>query len=603
MAKIPKTFIETLKQRINIIDIISKYTELKKYNGEEYKGSCPFHTDANPSFYVNEQKGVYKCFSCQRQGNVFNFLMEKEGLSYPESILYLAKEYNMDQGIDFSSSFDSENQETYNLNAEAVNLYNHILLNTVVGEEALRYLINDRKLSKKIILDYKIGFVPDSDSLVKYFLNKNISFEKAIKANLAFLNDGVAKDQFFGRIVFPIQDEYGNYVGFSGRALYPDQKPKYMNSKESDVFKKSNLLFNLNKAKASIKSNDYVILCEGFMDVLSAVMSDSENVVAAMGTALTPGHISKLQKLTNNIVLSYDGDEAGIGATKKAISLIQSPQYKNNFNCKIATMPENLDPDEVRLKFGLDRLHSALTSNFLTPIEFLIKLVKNNVDKTANYTEYVNKILQILLHAQPVEIDKHIGILSSELNITRDALLAQFSKIKDDDANKQVVPKAPVATKTKKAITISENDPWAKENEYAEQGLIMAMLKDKDCYNRIAQDEHIHFFHELYQTLYWLMPTYHQMFDDYNIENVIGLLNNSKYDSKLRLMDKRLGKIEVNKYALQEYLYILREEMPRSIKISKQFEELKSATVNKDYNREMQAAQIIAKLKLEQEKE
>ncbi len=241
-SRIPESFITEVRQKVNIVDVIGQYTDLVK-RGRQWNGSCPFHDDHHPSLFVEENKQVFNCFSCGRSGSVFSFLMEKEGMSYPEAILSLAESADMQVDSSISAGVtqqvDSTTQVVYQLHTAAQRLYQHILLNTTSGEQALAYLHDKRQLTDDIIKHFGIGFVPEDNALLNYATEQNISREMMRTSELFISNDqGELRDRFSGRIVWPIKTERGQVVGFSGRALNANNSIKYMNSPESPFLRK-----------------------------------------------------------------------------------------------------------------------------------------------------------------------------------------------------------------------------------------------------------------------------------------------------------------------------------------------------------------------------
>ncbi|MGO2710078.1 MAG: DNA primase, partial [Leuconostoc mesenteroides] len=408
--RIPQAFIDNVRSKVNIVDVIGQYTQLVK-KGRQWTGSCPFHDDRHPSLFVEENKQVFNCFSCGRSGSVFSFIMEKEGYSYPEAILSLAE--SVDIPIDSSISanngnqIDGTTQAIYQLHTDAQRLYQHTLLNTVSGEQALAYLHDKRQLSDEIIKEFGIGFVPDDNLLLSYAKEKNLSHEILMASELFITNtvSGDMRDRFSGRIVWPIKTERGQVVGFSGRSLDAENSIKYMNSPESPFFTKGRILYNLDRAKNVIRQTGTAMIFEGFMDVISAHMADEKVGVATMGTALTPDHVRQLSRIAKRILLVYDSDEAGQNAARRSIEL-----FKNNakdIEVGVVHLPDLLDPDEVRIQRGLQVLKKSLNQSILTPIEFLVNAARNgkNLSNQAQYLTFLHEVMQILYTATPVEQD------------------------------------------------------------------------------------------------------------------------------------------------------------------------------------------------------
>lgn len=323
MARIPQELIDEIREKANIVDIVGQYVQLKK-TGKNYSGLCPFHNEKTPSFSVAEDKQFYHCFGCGRGGNVFRFLQEIDGISFPEAVAKVAdfeqisipQEYREAE----ASSGNSEQRQLIELHEKAQELYHHLLMNTAVGEQALTYL-HERGLDDETIAEFGIGFAPNQRQFLEQVF-QNEGFDKELyEASGLFVarDDGHFADRFYQRIMFPIRDPRGKTIAFSGRffktAEFPgEDQPKYLNSPETSLFNKRMVLFNFDKARGTIRKESTVFLFEGFMDVIAAWRSGVKNGIASMGTSLTQQQVAAMERLADTIVICYDGDRAGIEA-------------------------------------------------------------------------------------------------------------------------------------------------------------------------------------------------------------------------------------------------------------------------------------------------
>lgn len=319
-----EAFLNELKARNDIVDVVSRYTNLKG-NRITYKGLCPLpnHNEKTPSFVVYEESQSFYCFGCQRGGDVITFIKEVEHLSYMEAVRFLAQRAGMampEIGVD--DSMGRLKARVLQANKEAARFF-HTCLKEPQGQKALEYL-RSRKLSNKTIVHFGLGYAPDSwDSLITHLKSKGFTQAEMVTAALAVQRrskNGIY-DKFRNRVMFPIIDLRGNVIGFGGRKIGDDQGPKYINTDETPVFHKSNHLYALNFAKNTKRGE--LIVCEGYMDVISMHQAGFDNAVAGLGTALTESHVHLLNQYTDCVVLSYDGDEAGQRAAARAISLLQ----------------------------------------------------------------------------------------------------------------------------------------------------------------------------------------------------------------------------------------------------------------------------------------
>ena len=372
--RIDQTTIDKVLEKADIVEVIGEHVKLEK-KGNDYKGLCPFHNDNNPSFSVSPNKKVYKCFSCNEAGNVVKFIQKIKNVSFLEAIKILGDKYNIP--VDLKDNGFNENlRKYYDIMSEATNAYEFYLKNTKEGEVALNYLHN-RNLNDEIIKQFKIGLSSEKENILCKALIESEKYTPLDLKEIHLIDNRNDKyfDLFHGRIMFPIKNLNGNVVGFSGR-LYKEGKPKYINSNENIIFKKGQILYNYSECYNDIKLLNNVFVFEGFMDVIAAYRCGIKNAVATMGTALTNNQIAAIKKLTSNVVICYDGDNAGIEATKRAIRLFINAK----FNVKVILMPDGLDPDEYINKFGNEALNNYLNNNALSCAEYLYEIEKKNLN-------------------------------------------------------------------------------------------------------------------------------------------------------------------------------------------------------------------------------
>ena len=371
MAYISNELTNEIQNRCDIVEVISKYVQLSK-RGKNYFGLCPFHDDHNASMSVSPDKQIYKCFSCGESGNVFTFVAKYNNISFHEAVILLGKEKGYDLQDTTSNMVQDKHTKDYEIYDYACKIYQNNLY-TSSGKSATQYLTN-RKIDKDTIKKFKIGLSLNKSIITEYLVNKNYDITRLI--DLGLTNDR-NKDKFLNRIMFPLFDLKGRVVAFSGRIYNTKSDSKYINTMETDIFKKGNLLYNYHNAKDSLKKTDYVIVMEGFMDVIRASTIGVNNCVATMGTAFTKEHIELLRKMTDNIILCFDGDKAGEDATVSSLKMLED----NGITPRIIRLPEDLDPDEYILKYGSDSFKYQI-ENTITPIEFKMQILKSNKNLT-----------------------------------------------------------------------------------------------------------------------------------------------------------------------------------------------------------------------------
>lgn len=578
-SRIPDAFIDEVRKKVNIVDVIGEYTQLVK-RGRQWNGSCPFHDDRHPSLFVEENKQVFNCFSCGRSGSVFSFIMEKEGLSYPEAVLSLAEKADMpvDQQLTAQAAhpIDSRTQAIYDLHSAAQRLYQHILLNTTSGETALAYLQDKRQLSDAVIKQFGIGFAPDDNVLLQYAKDQNIAPDILQASELFITNDqGVMRDRFAGRIVWPIKTARGQVVGFSGRALASDNTIKYMNSPESPFFTKGKILYNFDRAKNQMRQTNTALIFEGFMDVISADMAGKTMGVATMGTALTPEHVQQLARVAQRILLVYDGDEAGQKAAKRAIDLIRT--HAEQVEIGVVHLPDQLDPDDLRIQRGTAALQQALEQNIQTPVEFLVNAARTgkNLSNQVQYLAFLQEVMQTLQQATPVEQDLQLTKIANEFGTSKQALQAQLQQTLAQNrarpaATQSYSKRAPKAYTDQMApppAAPADSEPRVGQRltkvEQAERALLMAMIKSPQVLAQVKATTGFAFVHPDYQLLMMLAAIYQgQHPEPFDLAQFMDFIQKPALNQKIMAIDRAYGDLTIEHEAIRDYLQIIMEEAP-----------------------------------------
>ncbi len=466
VAKIPEHVIEDVRNQSDIVDVISEYMQLTK-RGRNWFGLCPFHGEQTPSFSVSVDKQIYRCFGCGAGGNAITFVMDIEGITFPEAVVKLGER----AGIAIDSSELSitpvkqvSAEETRMLEAHefAASFFHHLLINTEDGEAALHYL-HERGFSDEMIKEYQIGYaLPNWEALAILLERQGFDLaEMAVGGLVIARDDGSYFDRFRERIMFPLRNDTGKVVGFSGRVLpTSDEEAKYLNSPDSPIFYKSEVLYNLDRARPSIRKARRVILMEGFMDVLAAAKAGVTNAVATMGTSLTDQHCHKLKRLAEQITICYDGDQAGLEATKRAAVLLQQKKLA----VEVAILPDSLDPDDYITKYGT----AAFVEQIIERPQAYLAFVKYAARKGKNFAyendilQYIHEVLAVLAKgSSPMERDLYIRQLAQETNISQEAIYADYQKLARDAEQTATEVKAvpnftPPATKITSSGDVAE---------------------------------------------------------------------------------------------------------------------------------------------------
>ncbi|WP_423364564.1 DNA primase [Mycoplasma sp. P36-A1] len=425
MARISEDKIKEILDKVDIVDVISNEIELIQ-KGKNFLAVCPFHNDTNPSMSISQEKQLYKCFSCGAGGNALTFLKEYKKISFIEALQILADFANIELNISSSKNSTIQTSDEYNklreLNKEAKILFDYLMDDA--DSPFLDVYLKDRTITKDIIDYFKIGFNSSENVLTNLLKAKNYDMNDAVKLDLVRVINNEYFDNYNNRVVFPIIDSNNNVVGFSARALLKDQTPKYLNSRDSILYDKSKILYNINNAKEEIKSSKTVYITEGPNDVIAFYRANIKNCVCVMGTAFTQKHLDLLYNLgTKNIVLAYDGDVAGQNATYKTLKLIE----QNRFNVKCIDF-EKLDPDEYFFSHGSEAFVKKI-SNPISSIDFLIKYKFNNTNMN-NYEDKKKTVISLVSEMNKIsdQYDKqhYFNVISKISNISV-SLLNSFS--------------------------------------------------------------------------------------------------------------------------------------------------------------------------------
>ena len=418
----PASFIDELIARNPIEDVVGQYVTLKR-SGSNMFGLCPFHGEKTASFSVAPDKGIYYCFGCHKGGGVINFMMELEGLSYPDAVRSLAKRAGMEVPEDEQYQSRYKQQERlWALMKEAGRFFNSQLYSPA-GKECLAY-VQKRGLSKSIVTQFGMGFAPNSwNALVDAMRKKGYTDQELIAADLVGQKNGRIYDRFRNRLMFPIIDVRGNVVGFGGRVL-DDSKPKYLNSNETVIFNKRKNLFGLNFAKKT--KQNYMILVEGNIDVITLHQYGFDNAIASLGTSLTEEHANLLSRYTEQVVLTYDSDEAGQRAAQRAIPMLE----KVGIKVKVLNMQGAKDPDEFLQKFGADKF-KVLLEGSSDRVEYQINAIRSKYDISQDEQKirYVQEAAELISTLESsVKREVYGGRVAESAGISMDAMKLEVNK-------------------------------------------------------------------------------------------------------------------------------------------------------------------------------
>ncbi len=418
-------FLSELRNRCDIVDVVSRYVQLKK-SSNTFVGLCPFHNEKTPSFHVNPSGQYFHCFGCQTGGDVITFIMKIENLSYREAVEYLASiaSLTVPKSISFDGEISKLRKDIYEMNRIAARFF-HDNLMKASGKEALKYLTG-RGLSLKTITNFGLGYAPNGwYNIANHLRSKGYSDSQIKQSGLVSVTEKGYFDRFRDRVMFPIIDHKNNVIGFGGRTMGNDPA-KYLNTSENVAFKKGSNLYALNFAKST--KTGYFILCEGYMDVISLHQAGFTSAVATLGTAITSEQAHLMKRMTENVIICYDSDEAGRNATKKAISILKSV----DLNVRVITVSGSKDPDEYIKAYGAQKFANLITGS-INHIDYRLDEIKRkyNTDIDNERINCINEMLGVLVElTNKVEIEIYIDKISKMMNVSKENLDAELTHIR-----------------------------------------------------------------------------------------------------------------------------------------------------------------------------
>jgi len=440
--------IEKILDAANIVDVVSEFVTLRR-RGVNYVGLCPFHNEKTPSFYVSPSKGICKCFSCGKGGNVIHFLMEHEQMSYWDAAKWLARKYGIPYSerelTDSEKALQNERESMFITNQFALDFFKNTLLNTDKGRAIGLAYFRKRGFRDDILDKFFLGYCPDEpDALARTALAKGFTKENLIKTGLCYEreNDGQLRDRFHGRVIFPVHSISGKVVAFGGRIMSADAKvAKYVNSPESIIYSKSRELYGLYQAKQAIVRKDRCFLVEGYADVISMFQSGVENVVASSGTSLTPGQIRLIHRFTNNITVLYDGDKAGIKASLRGIDMLLA----EGMNVKVLLLPDGEDPDSFAQGRGATAFQQYIETHQVDFIRFKVNLLMEDAaDDPYSRSELIKSITQSISVIQdPIVRSVYITECSQIMKIDERLLINDVNRRQREQAQTVPQPQRP----------------------------------------------------------------------------------------------------------------------------------------------------------------
>ena len=533
---ITRDTIEEVRSRMDIVDVVSDFVSLKK-SGANYKALSPFTSEKTPSFFVVPAKGIFKDFSSGKGGDAISFVMEHEGLSYPEALRFLAKKYGVEIKEDqtpIDESAISDREALFIVMAFARDYFKNLLHNHEEGKGIGLSYFKERGFNNRTIEKFELGYSLESWDGLYHEAIKNVFSEEVLeKAGLIIKKDNKTYDRFRGRVIFPVHNLAGKVVAFGARILSKDKKtnqPKYINSPETDIYHKSNVLFGLYQGKNSIRQSDNCFLVEGYTDVISLHQSGIENVVASSGTALTDEQVKLIKRFTDNVTVLFDGDAAGIKAAVRGIDMI----LKAGLNVRVVALPDGEDPDSFSSNKSSTELAEFLSTQTKDFISFKAGLYasdsgKDPIKKAESIREIINSIAVI---PDPIKRSVYVQETSTLLQVTESVLLSELNKIlirerRERENNYQKERVEPISPEAVEDIYSRPAQDQQSLIQYQEKETIRLLLNYSE--NKVESDSVSDFLiHEL-EDVEFTNPVYKDIYDAYKTKSKKGVTINSEY--------------------------------------------------------------------------
>ncbi|HGX1020434.1 TPA: DNA primase [Staphylococcus aureus] len=559
--RIDQSIINEIKDKTDILDLVSEYVKLEK-RGRNYIGLCPFHDEKTPSFTVSEDKQICHCFGCKKGGNVFQFTQEIKDISFVEAVKELGDRVNVAVDIEATQSnsnvqIASDDLQMIEMHELIQEFYYYALTKTVEGEQALTYL-QERGFTDALIKERGIGFAPDSSHFCHDFLQKKgYDIELAYEAGLLSRNEENFSyyDRFRNRIMFPLKNAQGRIVGYSGRT-YTGQEPKYLNSPETPIFQKRKLLYNLDKARKSIRKLDEIVLLEGFMDVIKSDTAGLKNVVATMGTQLSDEHITFIRKLTSNITLMFDGDFAGSEATlKTGQNLLQQ-----GLNVFVIQLPSGMDPDEYIGKYGNDAFTAFVKNDKKSFAHYKVSILKDEIaHNDLSYERYLKELSHdISLMKSSILQQKALNDVAPFFNVSPEQLAneIQFNQAPanyypEDEYGGYIEPEP---------IGMAQFDNLSRQ-EKAERAFLKHLMRDKDTFlNYYESVDKDNFTNQHFKYVFEVLHDFYAENDQYNISDAVQYVNSNELRETLISLEQYNLNDEPYENEIDDYVNVINEK-------------------------------------------
>ena len=578
MAIISQDELNNLRLKANIVDVIGSYIPLE-HKGKNYLGVCPFHEDHSPSMSVSDEKQIYKCFSCGAAGNVFTFIQNYENVSFVEAVNIIARRYGVTLSEQINVKKKDKNHRYYEMMNIATKFYENNL-KTQYGKEAVEYLTK-RGIDKEIIKEFNIGLALKEKNIL-YELLKSKKYNEKEMEEIALINisDNIY-DNFMNRIMFPLQDPQGNIIGFSGRIYYETQNaPKYINTRETVIFKKGQMLFNYHRAKPFIRNEKQVVVVEGYMDAIRLFASGIKNVVAIMGTSLTKEQIFLLKKLNSKIILCLDNDEPG----QDAIYKLGKDLQEHNLDVEVIKLSGAKDPDEYILKNGVEAFQRNLNEP-LKYLDFALNYLKQNknLNDSVDLANYINAVLKDLAKEKDeILVDISLKKLVTDYNLDYDVLKSKFDELASTKKEENFIKKT----------EIKKEKPKVNKYESTCKKILFYMMNDEK-YVRIFKNNLIYLDNLNYREIAKEIIYYYETNREINVADFLSFASSNERFYPIVIDIVSESEEEFDEQTFRDYISSINKANKKNT-----IKELKQSLKEElDKNKKIEIAMKIAELK------
>ncbi|MDQ0876906.1 DNA primase [Paenibacillus sp. V4I3] len=604
-GRIPEEVIEAVLKRHDIVDVIGRHVHLSK-QGHYMKGLCPFHSEKSPSFTVTPEKQIYRCFGCNVGGNLIRFVMEIEGLSFSEAVNKLAEEADIPITWEEATEEQNEQQQEKSTLLKAYDftakLYHYILGNTEQGKVAKGYLAS-RGISDKLIDTFQIGYAPAMwDTLVQQLDKREFDLALMEKGGLiSAKHEGNGYvDKFRERIMFPICDSTGKVIAFGGRSM-GDVQPKYLNSPESILFNKSRTMYNLHLARPNMRKLQQAVLFEGYVDVIKAWEAGISNGVATMGTALTKEHAALLNRNADQIVVCYDGDNAGQSAAFKSIPILE----ETGSRVTVAMLPDGKDPDDYVRNYGFDRFVREIIEPAVPSMKYKLLYIRKNfkLHEDGDRLRYLQSAVKLISHLQsPMEREHYLKQLASEfpessyeaMKLDLHEILLQSEKNRPEGDNKPILWNNVMNNGRTVERTLKKTPSLLPAYHNAERLILAVMMHDRDVCAQVEAQLGDQFNVEAHAVLAAYLYAYYAQNAEPDASRYIAMLQDEQLESLASSIVMMGAGHGINEQVIDDYIRQIRK-VPMQEEVERKKEERVRAERAGDHLRAAQIAiEIIA---------